>query len=177
MRSVVIVIQGGSDMGGRVSEDEVQQTLDFCGKLFAPTSPEDHCATENILAERLERQSTNEADLETANLKFLDVHAPIINPLTIENVVRGQSRSASDTGESAVPDFQSNANNTLADPECGELDMRRILEKVNARRVIHSEHGNGVSNFEDEPLGEPPTGGGWVARLERGKLGLVHVDA
>ena len=28
-------IQGGSDMGRRVSEDELQQALDSCGKPFA----------------------------------------------------------------------------------------------------------------------------------------------
>lgn len=159
-------------MGCRLSEDELQHTLDFCGKLFAPTSPEEHHAAEMLLAERFEGKTTNKDDLETANLRFLDIRAPIINPQIIESVARGQPRSASDTGGEVAPDFQSNAKNPL-----GELDMRRILEKVNARRVIQSEYGNGVSNFEDEPLGHPATGGGWVARLERGKLGLVHVDA
>jgi flavine halogenase len=164
-------------MGSRLSEDELQQALDFCGKLFAPTSPEEHHAAEKLLVKRLEVQATDKLDLETANMRLLDVHAPIINPRMIENIVGGQPKSASETGDEGVPDFQSNAKNHLADSEYGELDMRRILEKVNARRVIHSEHGNGVNNFEDEPLGQPGTGGGWVARLERGKLGLVRVDA
>lgn len=171
------VIQGGSDMGRRLSEDELQQALDFCGKLFAPTSPEEHRAAEKLLADRFEGQGTDGPDLGTVNLELLDVHAPIINPGIIENIVGGQPRLTSETGDNSAPDFQSNAKTRLVDSECGELDMRRILEKVNARRVIHSEHGNGVSNFEDEPLGQPGDGGGWVARLERGKLGLVHVDA
>lgn len=171
--SVNIVIQGGSDIGRRLSEDELQQTLDFCGKLFAPTSPEEHHAAERLLAEG---HATDESEAKTTNLRFLDVHGPVINPRIIENFVR-RSRSTSDTGDTAVPDFQSNAKILLGDSGYGELDMKRILEKVNARRVIHSEHGNGVSNFENEPLGEPAIGGGWVARLERRKLGLIHVDA
>ena len=164
-------------MGHRLSENELQQALDFCGKLFAPTSPEEHHAAEKLLAERLEGQAAEKPELETTNLRFMDVCAPIIDQLTIENVVRGRLRSASDAGDEVVPEFQSNAKHPLADSGYGELDMRRILEKVNARRVIHSEHGNGVGNFEDEPLGQLATGRGWVARLERGKLGLVRVDA
>jgi len=162
-------------MGHRLSEDEVQQALDFCGKLFAPTSPDEHRAAERLLAERLEGQATDNPDLETANLRFLDVHAPVIGPQVIDAVVWGQfastPRSASGVGD-AAPDFQYNARNSGL--ECGELDMKTILEKVNARRVIHSEHGNGVHNFEDEPLGQSGTDGGWVARLGMGRLGLVR---
>jgi len=167
-------------MGHRLSEDEVQQALDFCGKLFAPTSPDEHRAAERLLTERLEGQATDSPDPETTNLRFLDVHAPIIDPQIIDTVVRGQfaptPRPASDVGN-AAPGFQSNASNAAADSGCREWDMKTILEKVNARRVIHSEHGNGVHNFEDEPLGQSGAERGWVARLERGRLGLVRVDA
>ena len=169
------VIQGGSDVGHRLSEDEVQQALDFCGKLFAPTSPDDHRAAERLLDERL-RQATENPEIETANLRFLDVHAPIIDPQMIDTVVQGRLvRSTSDAGDSAR-DFQSNARYPVASSGGEEWDMKTVLEKVNARRVIHSEHGNGVHNFEDEPLGQSGTDGGWVARLEKGRLGLVRVD-
>ena len=164
-------------MGHRLSEDELQQALDFCGKLFAPTSPEEHHAAEKLLAERLGGQATDKPGLETANMRFLDVHAPIIDPRVIETMARERFVSASDAHDKLVPDFQSNAKDPLGDSGCGELDVRKILEKVNARRVIHSEHGNGVSNFEEEPLGQTAAGRGWVARLERGRLGLVRVDA
>ncbi|KAF9783765.1 FAD/NAD(P)-binding domain-containing protein [Thelephora terrestris] len=153
------VIQGGSDIGHRLSEDELQQALDFCGKLFAPTSPEEHHAAEKLLAGRFEGKVTD--DPTTANLRLLDVRAPIVDPRIIENI---------------VPDFQSNAKEPVAGSGYRGPDMKRILEKVNARRVIHSEHGNGVCNFEDEPLGHSGTGGGWIARLEKGKLGLARVD-
>ena len=172
-RPVNVVIQGGSDMGQRLSEDELQQALDFCGKLFAPTSPEEHHAVEKALAERLEGKVTDNP--MTANLRLLDVRAPIVDPRIIENVFQEQPRSASDLSD-VVPDFQSNAKGGMADSGHEGLDIRRILEKVNARRVIHSEHGNGVSNFEDEPLGHSGEGGGRIARLEKGKLGLTHVD-
>jgi len=167
-------------MGHRLSEDELQQALDFCGKLFAPTSPGEHRAAETLLAERLEGQVLGNTDPETTSLRFLDVRAPIIDPQVIETLVRGQlgstTRSASCAGD-AAPDFQSNArSSSTADSGWGECDVKTILEKVNARRVIHSEHGNGVHNFEDEPLGQSSTGVGWVARLEKGRLGLVHGD-
>ena len=165
-------------MGHRLSEDEVQQALDFCGKLFAPT-PDEHRAAERFLAERLKGQATDNPDPETAKLRFLDVHAPVIDPQIIDTVVRGRFAatpgSAADAGDTD-PDFQPNPRNTVADSGCGEWDMKTILEKVNARRVIHSEHGNGVHNFEDEPLCQSGTDAGWVARLERGRLGLVRAD-
>jgi len=160
-------------MGHRLSEDEVQQALDFCGKLFAPTSPDEHRAAERLLTERLKEQATDSPNPETANLRFLDVHAPIIDPQIIDTVVREQfastPRPASGVGDAAP-------KNPVADVERGEWDMKTILEKVNARRAIHSEHGNGVHNFEDEPLGQSGTDRGWVARLDRGRLGLVRAD-
>ena len=75
-------------MGRRPSEDELQETLDFCGKLFAPTSPEEHRTAENILAEGFWEQLTDEPDPEIPKLKFLDVRTPIIDPRIIEKVVQ-----------------------------------------------------------------------------------------
>lgn len=170
--TVVVVIQGGSDVGHRLYENELQRALDFCGKLFAPTTPDEHQAAERFLAERFEGPVTNGLDPKAVNPRFLDVHAPIIDPRIIENVARGWPETALATG-SVTPDFQSNAKDPTTDLG---LDIRRILEKVNARRVIHSEHGNGVSNFEDEPLGQSGASGGWVARLEKRKLGLTRVQ-
>lgn len=148
-------------MGHRLSEDEVQQALDFCGKLFDPTTPDEHRAAARLLAEIPKGDATGNS--EATNLRFLDVHAPIISPQTIDNFVR--EKFASGTDDSA-PDFQSNSGH-------GGLNMKMILDKVNARRVV--EAGNdAVHNFEEEALGQPGTGGGWVARLDKGRLGLVH---
>jgi len=163
-------------VGRRLSEDELQQTLDFCSKLFAPTSPEEHRATERFLVERTKGQAGGNSDPEAVDLRFMDVHAPLIDPQIIEAATREQPtpRSASDAGN-AAPDLQSNARNATTDAG-SEVDVKTVLEKVNARRMIHSEQGNGVHNFEDEPLGQSDAGGGWVAKLEKGRLGLIHAD-
>jgi len=50
--------------------------------------------------------------------------------------------------------------------------VRAALKKVNAGRVAL--HSDGVRNFEKEPLCGSGTSGGWVARLEKGKLGVGH---
>jgi hypothetical protein len=146
-KPVDAVIQGGSDMGARLSEDELQQTFDFCLKVFAPV-PDQHRATKKLPAEGLKGQATDNPDPEGANQKLVDVHAP---------AVREQAGS--------TPSIQPNAG-------CGELDMKVVFDEVSARKAVLSEHG-GVHNFETEPLGQSGTGGGWVARLEKGKLGLV----
>jgi hypothetical protein len=159
MKTADTVIQGGSDMGARLSEDELQQALDFCGKLLIPTTPEQHRATERILADGLKGQATDNSDLENPNPRFTDVRAPIIHPQTIETVVLERLGS--------TPSLQFDAG-------CGELDMKMVLEKVNARRAMLPEH-RGIHNFEGEPLGQSSTWGGWVPRLEKGKLGLVAV--
>ena len=46
MKPIGAVIGEGSDMGHRLSEDEVQQALDFCEKQFVPMSPDGHRAAE-----------------------------------------------------------------------------------------------------------------------------------
>ena len=47
--------------------------------------------------------------------------------------------------------------------------MKMVLEKVNARRVIHAEHGEGLNSLEQETVE------GMVIRLRRGGLGLERV--
>lgn len=54
---------------------------------------------------------------------------------------------------STTPTAQSGVKNVSTSPGPGELDVRRILEKVSARRMIRRENGNAVHNFEVEPLG------------------------
>ncbi|KAK7691668.1 hypothetical protein QCA50_005067 [Cerrena zonata] len=43
------VIQGGAEMGAKLSEDEVQRALDFCVNLFSPTTPEQHASVREKL--------------------------------------------------------------------------------------------------------------------------------
>ena len=164
-------------MGRRLSEDELQQALDFCGKLLAPTGPEEYRATERLLAEKFRGGVIDNASPEITNLRLLDARTPVIDPRIIESVVREHLPSvqvpAPDIVDATV-DFQSNARNPTTDTGFGELDVRAVLEKVNARRALQSD---GVHNFEKEPLCcRSGTSGGWAARLEKGKLGLVMLE-
>ena len=163
-------------MGRHLSEDELQQALDFCGKLLAPTGPEEYRATERLLAEKFRGGVIDDASPEITNLMLLDARTPVIDPRIIETVVREHlpvvQRPASDIANATV-DFQSNARNPTTDTGFGELDVRAVLEKVNARRALQSD---GVHNFEKEPLCRSGTSGGWVVRLEKGKLGLVMLE-
>jgi hypothetical protein len=51
-----------------------------------------------------------------------------------------------------------------------EAEVQRILELMNARRLIHREHG-GLHSLEEESLGA-----GYRLRLECGRLGLVQTS-
>jgi hypothetical protein len=128
-KSVGIVIQGGSDMGVILSEDELQQTFDLCQMVFAPTTLDKHRAAGRPPANGLNGQATD-------------------NPKSMD----GQS-----------------------DARRGELDMSAVLDEANVRITVIGEH-KVVHNFESEALGRSDTGGGWVARLETGRLGLVAVE-
>ena len=163
-------------MGRRLSEDELQQALDFCGKTFNPTSPDDHHEVERFLAERFKGEVADGSGPEITNLKFLDIQAPVIDPRTIEAVVQGHFpliRGPASGVNDATVDFRSNAKNSTTDGRYEELDMKAVLEKVNARRAYHPD---GVHNFENEPFCQSGTSGGWVARLEKGRLGLVMAE-
>jgi len=157
-------------MGHRLSEDELQKALDFCGKQFSPTIPDDFHAA-GMLASQIE----NNSDPETAKLRLLDLRGPIIDPQVIETVVREQLTSKAPGPPSDAPDSQPGVGSTIADSGSSELEVKAVLEQMNAWRLTHSDC-SGAHNFEDEPLGQAGSGGGWVARLEKGKLGLVHID-
>lgn len=138
------VIQGGADMGHRISEDELQRALDFCGKLFSPTTPDEHEAARTLL---------ETCEYGDGDRGVMDVRAPVIHPSKIAQLSEAASRDRE------------------------TVDVKMVLEKVNARRVIHSEHGSGVNNFEDEALGGVGSlegdEEGFVVKLVRGELGLV----
>ncbi|KAF9460768.1 hypothetical protein BDZ94DRAFT_1169211 [Collybia nuda] len=137
------LIQGASDMGTRLSETELQKSLDFCVNLFNPTSPEDH--------ERLLKSGGIGKEL-------LDVTGPLVNPAMFEASLHvGTRRLSNDAGNFKADDLG-------CDPDSVE---KMILDKINARRVVHPEYA--INNLEAEPLE------GFVMRLEKGKLGLTDV--
>ncbi|KZT04732.1 FAD/NAD(P)-binding domain-containing protein [Laetiporus sulphureus 93-53] len=162
------VIQGGAEMGTRLSEDELQKALDFCVHLFSPTTPEQHEAVRKRLEQLTDipTSSTTAVDNEPKPLDrqsketiipqqdvpgLLDVHTPIVDPAKLKEVLAHHSMSL----------LSSSAERIEADAE-----VKMVLDKVNARRVIHSEHGNGLNSLEEEAVD------GFVVRLRRGQLGL-----
>jgi len=105
---------------------------------------------------QLTGQSSTYNLLQRPATALLDVNAPLLPPIEIQNFARQAS---------LVPSFEIGSAS-----EDAEAEMRRVLEKVNARRVIHREH-SGLHSLEEEALGA-----GYRVRLQRGSLGLVHVE-
>ena len=141
--NLLVVIQGASDMGARLSETELQKSLDFCVNLFNPTSPDQH--------ERLSKCGDIAKEL-------LDVASPVVDPTSFENILHVEYYDQSgDSNED---------RGNLSDTE-KTAETRMVLNKINARRVVHPEYA--INNLEQEPLD------GYVVKLERGKLGLVKL--
>jgi len=132
-------------MGARLSETELQKSLDFCVNLFNPTSPDQH--------ERLSKRGDITKEL-------LDVASPIVDPTSFENTLHVEHYDRS--GGSNEDQDQGNSSDTEKAAE-----TRMVLNKINARRVVHPEYA--INNLEQEPLA------GYVVKLERGKLGLVKM--
>ncbi|KAK0226141.1 FAD binding domain-containing protein [Armillaria fumosa] len=128
------VIQGASDMGTRLSETELQKSLDFCVNLFNPTTPEQH--------DKLHRNGKISKEL-------LDVTSPVLHPSLLEKALLQATPGAEKENE--------------VDLQMSKL----VLDKINARRVVHAEYG--IHNLESETLD------GYVVRLKKGCLGLEKV--
>ncbi|KAJ3844323.1 FAD binding domain-containing protein [Lentinula raphanica] len=141
------VIQGASDMGSRLSESELQRSLDFCINLFNPTSPDEHKAVEEELAS-LDRHKG-----------LIDVAAPLVDPKTFEDVLKVRPAHC-DSKRSF--DTRADSGDLVA-----ENKSRMVLDKINARRLVHPEYA--INNLEAEELQ------GYAVRLEQGRLGLVQV--
>ncbi|KAF5379550.1 hypothetical protein D9757_009275 [Collybiopsis confluens] len=131
------VIQGSADMGVRLYEKELQDSLDFCANVFSPTSPEDH---EKVVA------NNKIAD------KLMDLTGPVMAPKDLEKALR----VATENGAGAE-----------AENDEDKVTTKMVLDKINARRVLHPEYS--VNGFEAEAID------GLAIRLERGKLGLNKV--
>jgi hypothetical protein len=130
-------------MGACLSETELQKSLDFCVNLFNPTSPDQH--------ERISKRGDITKEL-------LDVASPVVDPASFENILHVEHYDQSgDSNED-----RGNSSDTEKTAE-----TRMVLNKINARRVVHPEYA--INNLEQEPLD------GYVVKLERGKLGLVEL--
>ncbi|KAF8891735.1 hypothetical protein BD779DRAFT_1610472 [Infundibulicybe gibba] len=140
------VIQGASDMG---------TLLDFCVNLFNPTSPEQH-----------EHLST----LGGFKKELLDVTAPVMDPALFEKTIRPPATPIHNL--KLKHDSQSQSSHEIPgnlQPGAGTVEeAQMILNKINARRVVHSEYT--INNLELESIN------GYVVRLQRGTLGLKAVS-
>lgn len=130
-------------MGVRLYERELQESLDFCVKLFSATSPESHSQL---------------VDDPSIGQQLLDLTAPVVAPDVLEKALHVVSESRLNRSEEIARTCDSN---TEKDQDGA---TRMVLEKINARRVLHPEYT--VNGFEAEALE------GFTIRLERGSLGL-----
>lgn len=158
-------------MGARLSENELQKSLDFCVKLFDPTCPEQH---ERVAQSGVPRE-------------LMDVHAPIFDPKVLEDALKQRSISYKSEGLDTILDEEMSQLSIgggaakpqrLAPPPTACTPDRRmkrsdsdaertmVVNKINARKVVHSEYS--LNNLEVEEVN------GLVVRLQQGNLGLMR---
>ncbi|KAJ7668518.1 FAD binding domain-containing protein [Mycena polygramma] len=143
------VIQGASDMGKLLSETELENALQFCVKIFDPTTPEQH--------DRVAAKS----EISQA---LLDVTAPLVDPAVLEKALHVEHMPP----QKSVPPSRPIRLNARDRSASEVAETRMVLNKINARRVVHAEYA--INNFESEPIA------GYVVRLEKGRLGLTRLD-
>ncbi|TFK75466.1 FAD/NAD(P)-binding domain-containing protein [Pluteus cervinus] len=142
------VIQGASDVGARLSENELQKSLDFCVNLFNPSLEQhQHLLPDNPLVKDL-----------------VDVERPFIDPRVLDQVMAIPELSFSATQDTP----EAHADSDAASEFQRVIETKMLLDKINARRLIHAEYG--LHNLEEEPLD------GYAVRLEVGDLGLIQVQ-
>jgi len=83
----------------------------------------------------------------------MDVTAPLLPAKEVQNIARD-------------PSFLPALENGSA--EDAKTEVQRILERINARRLIHKGY-SGLHSLEEESLGA-----GYRIRLECGRLGLMR---
>ena len=198
------VIQGNADLGPRLSENEVQNALDFCAGLFQPVNHGvanklrkhlEGLDGDRFLAHNLKRSGVNGVAIDEqikqddavtvpslggkpkpvtrspptqttpavpGKLSFdsaaalMDPNAPVLSIEEIQSIVKNPSLLPVLESGSAVE---------------AEAEVERILERINARRLIHRDH-SGLHSLEEETLGA-----GYRIRLECGRLGLMQGKA
>jgi hypothetical protein len=195
-----LVIHGNADLGPRISEGEVQSTLDFCVALFKPVNQGvanklrkhlEGVDRDPFLAYGPEETGAKDGQVASGQTERDDVVAAPSSGGDPEPVTRSPPTTPAIPGkfpfENAAALLNPNApllsvteiKNIAKNPSLlpalengsvmeAEAEVQRILEKVNARRVIHQEHSD-LHSLEEESLGA-----GYRLRLECGRLGLVQ---
>ncbi|KAG2064894.1 FAD/NAD(P)-binding domain-containing protein [Suillus decipiens] len=104
------VIQGASEMGSRLSAEELQNALEFCGKCFNPTTPD----------------SVTAASKEVLPKEVFDASAPLMDPQAIQSII---SKTFNHTSPKSDEELSG-----------AEEELKLALDQINGRRVIHQEH-------------------------------------
>ncbi|KAL5505034.1 hypothetical protein ACEPAH_7697 [Sanghuangporus vaninii] len=143
------IIQGTADVGNdRLSQDELNRTLDFCAHAFEPTLPEDRQSVLDKVS-NIKNISSSPADRldssSTANISGADGHT--LTPTS----------TTKDT-----PALKDSFDTALTASE------HRILAHIRARRMMRTEDTMNIASFSTDVID------GLGARLERGRLGLVR---
>jgi flavine halogenase len=76
-------------MGARLSETELQKSLDFCVSLFNPTTPEQHervARGEGLTMKMKSKNGERQLDAK-ALLELMDVSAPVVDPAILEDAM------------------------------------------------------------------------------------------
>ncbi|THU87890.1 FAD/NAD(P)-binding domain-containing protein [Dendrothele bispora CBS 962.96] len=165
------VIQGSMDMGTRLYESELQNSMDFCVKLFNDTDPHEH----DIIASNLNLNNGSSGKgpgLVGIGKELLDLTAPIMDKSVLERAIKVAGGDTGNTNIESDPTAAQEPNTTTATGNNGNGESeeatlaRNVLEKINARRVLHSEYT--LSGLETEVID------GFGVSLERGNLGLAR---
>ncbi len=151
----MLVIQGNADLGPRLSDSEVQNALDFCVAVFNPPNQ----GVANELRKHLEGLDDDHFSVHGVEKSALmNVTAPLLPTEKVQNIAR-------DPSFRVLPAFENRSAGEA------ETEVQLILERINARRLIHPEY-SGLHSLEEESLGA-----GYGMRLECGRLGLLRGKA
>jgi hypothetical protein len=120
--SLPIVLQGASDMGQRLSETELQKSLDFCANVFTPVTPE---------------QEQRDAERARISKELLE-KTETVTPSLLEDAMKVQNGTVQQDGEMAAP------------AEAVAADQTEGIPKSDARHVMRDEFT--MNSFESETL-------------------------
>ncbi|KAJ3998709.1 hypothetical protein F5050DRAFT_1742720 [Lentinula boryana] len=109
------VIQGNAEMGVRLYEHELQESLDFCVKLFSATSPESH---------------TQLAANSNISQELLDITAPVVAPEDLEKALSVASKPENEEATKMVLE---------------KINARKVLNTEYSTNSFETEAMNGFS--------------------------------
>jgi flavin-dependent dehydrogenase len=123
------ILQGASDMGRRLSETELQKSLDFCANVFTPVTPEQE-----------------QRDAENARIsKELLEKTETANPSLLEEAMKVQNGTAQQDGEIAEMAAGSDSAEPAGTVGIPDGDARHVMKDEFTMNSFESETLNGFS--------------------------------